>query len=91
MSTSLRLPADIKRRVARLARAHASTPHAFRLDAIRDRVAEEEAHAAFLAEGERRLRAMKRSGTGVTAEEAFAHLERRLAGEKTRRPRARRP
>lgn len=90
MSTSLRLPADIKRRIARLARAHATTPHSFMLEAIRDRVADEEAHAAFLAEGEKRLSEMQRTRLAVTADEAFAHLDRRLAGKKTRRPRARR-
>ncbi|MBI2508452.1 MAG: CopG family transcriptional regulator [Betaproteobacteria bacterium] len=79
----------MKRRIAKLAEERDTTPHAFMLEAIRDRLDAEEARAAFHAEARRRLARMKKSGLGVPAEEVFDYLLGRAAGGKPPRPKPR--
>lgn len=90
MAVSLRIPEETKKRIAKLARARDVTPHGFMLAAIREKLEAEETRAAFLAEAERRLRRMKRTGRGLPAEEVFEYLNRRAGGGAARRPKARR-
>lgn len=89
MAISLRVPDDIKERVSELAAKTDSSPHAFMVDAIREKVEAEEARLAFLEEAEARLARMKASGAGIAAADAFAYLDRKLTGAKPRKPRAR--
>lgn len=90
MAVSLRVPPEVKRKVARLAEAQDTTSHAFMLEAIQDKVEADEARAAFHAEGRRRLARMKRSGLGIPADEVFAYLEQRALGKPAPRPKPRR-
>ena len=90
MAVSLILPSDVKKQIAQLAEAQATTAHAFMLAAIREKVEAEAARAAFHAEGRRRLARMKRSGLGIPADEAFDYLERRALGKPAVRPKPRR-
>ena len=90
MAVSLRVPEDVKKRVARLADAQETTAHAFMLQAIRDKVEAEEARAALLAEARRRLARMKKSGKGIPAAEVFAYLDARGKGRNPARPKPRR-
>ena len=90
MAVSLRVPDDVKKRIARLAAAQDTTAHAFMLEAIRDKVEAGEARAAFLAEARRRLARMKKSGKGIPAAEVFAYLDARGKGRKPARPSPRR-
>lgn len=90
MAVSLRVPPEVKKKVARLAGAQDTTPHAFMLEAIRDKVAADEARASFHAEGRRRLARMKKTGSGIPAGEVFAYLERLAQGKPAARPKARR-
>lgn len=90
MAVSLRVPDDLKRRVARLAQARATTSHALMLDAIREKLEAEEANAAFHAEAKRRLARMKKAGAGIPAAEVFRYLEARAQGKSPARPRPRR-
>ena len=89
MAVSLRVPEDVKKRVARLAEAQDTTAHAFMLEAIRDKVEGEEARAAFHEEARKRLARMKRSGKGIPAAEVFAYLDARGQGRNPRRPKPR--
>ena len=90
MAVSLRVPDDVKKRVARLAGTQDTTAHAFMLEAIRDKLEAEEARAAFHAEARRRLARMKKSGKGIAAAEVFAYLDARANGKNPARPKARR-
>lgn len=90
MAVSLRLPPEVKKKVARLAQAQDTTAHAFMLAAIREKVESEAARAAFYAEGKRRLARMMRSGLAIPAAEVFDYLERRALGKSAVRPKARR-
>ncbi|MBI3916189.1 MAG: ribbon-helix-helix protein, CopG family [Betaproteobacteria bacterium] len=89
MAVSLRVPENVKRRIAKLAEEQDKTPHAFMLEAIRDRLDAEEARAAFHAEARRRLARMKKSGLGVPANEVFDYLLSKASGNKARQPKSR--
>ena len=89
VAVSLRLPEDVKRRIAKLAKAQDVTPHGFMLDAIREKLEAEEARAAFHAEARRRLARMKKTGIGIPAEEVFDYLRQRAEGKAVARPKAR--
>lgn len=89
MAVSLRVPEQVKKRIARLARRRRTTPHALMLEAITEKVQAEESRAAFHAEASTRLKRMKKSGTGIPADEVFGYLTARAAGKPAVRPRAR--
>ena len=90
MSVSLRVPPEVKKKIARRAEAQDTTSHAFMLEAIREKVEADEARAAFHAEGRRRLARMKKTGRGIPADEVFAYLEKLALGKPAVRPKARR-
>ena len=89
MAVSLRVPEEVKKRIAKLAKQQDLTPHGFMLDAIREKVEVEEVRLAFHAEAERRLARMKKTGVGIPAEEVFEYLRKRAAGRKATRPKPR--
>jgi predicted transcriptional regulator len=89
MSASLRLPDDVKRRVAKLAAEQDTTAHAFMLSAIREKVEADELRLAFYAEAERRLARMKRTGKGIPKHEVDEYFRARARGETPARPKAR--
>jgi predicted transcriptional regulator len=89
MAVSLRVPEDVKKRIAKLARAQDLTPHGFMLEAIREKLEAEEARAAFHAAAKRRLARMKRTGAGIPAEEVFEYLKQRAEGGAPARPKPR--
>jgi len=89
MAISLRVTEDVKTRVTKLAIAREITPHAFMLEAIREKLEDEEARTAFHAEAARRFVKMKKAGSGIPAKEVFKYLSRRAKGETPSKPRPR--
>jgi predicted transcriptional regulator len=89
MAVSLRLPEKIKQRVEKLARLHDTTAHAFMVGAIEDRLAAEEARAAFIAEAGRRAAQFRKTGEAIPAEEVFDYLRKTVQGKPAVRPKAR--
>jgi len=89
MPISLRVPPDVVDRVARLAEERETSPHAFMLEAIREKVEAEELRAGFIAEAEARAAKLDKTGKAIPADEVFAYLEARVSGRKARRPKAR--
>ena len=89
MAVSLRIPEQLKKRIARLARLRATTPHALMVAAIGEKLQAEEAKEALLAEAKVRLARMKSTGAAIPATEVFAYLEERARGGVAARPRAR--
>ncbi len=86
MAVSLRVPVEVKKRVARLAEARETTAHAFMLEAIHDKVEAEEARTAFHEEARLRLARMKKSRRSIPAAEVFGYLDARARGESPPRP-----
>jgi len=89
MAVSLRVPDPLKKRIEKLARMRATTPHALMLEAIGEKLEAEEAREALIAEAKRRLARMKKGGAGIPATEVFAYLEARARGKAAARPRPR--
>jgi predicted transcriptional regulator len=88
-TTTIRLPQALKARVARAAEHAGSTAHSFILEAIAEKAAQEEHRVEFRGEAERRYAGILASGKTVPWKEMRRHLERRLAGKRSARPKPR--
>lgn len=89
MAVSLRVPPEVKKKIARLAESQDTTPHAFMLEAIREKVEADEVRVAFHAEARRRLARMKKTGLGIPADEVLAYFRDRAAGRNPECPKPR--
>jgi predicted transcriptional regulator len=88
-TTTIRLPQDLKQRVARAAKRSGATAHGFILEAIREKAEQEERRAEFMDTAERRYAEIAASGRTVSWNEMRRYLKRRVAGAKVARPRPR--
>ena len=88
-TTTVRLPDDLKDRIARAAERAGITSHAFILDAIAERVDAEERRNEFHEAAEARYAEIVASGKTIPWSEMRAYLEDRVAGKKSTRPAAR--
>jgi predicted transcriptional regulator len=88
-TTTIRLPENLKERIAHAAERAGTTSHAFILDAIAERVNEEERRNDFHDIAERRYAEIAASGMTIPWNEMRTYLENRLAGRKSPRPKAR--
>ena len=88
-ATSLKLPDDLKRRIAKLAASAGQTPHAFMIDALAREAQRSELRHRFAAEAaESELEALD-SGKAHSLDATFDYLAARIGGKNPRRPRAR--
>ena len=88
-TTTIRLPEDLKRRVARAAEQSGSTSHAFILQAIEDKTELVEQRIAFHAQADERTAKLATQGQVVAWEEVRQYLIERAEGKAPARPRAR--
>lgn len=88
-TTTIRLPDDLKARVAAAAARSGTTAHSFILEAIAEKAAQEELHADFDSVAEMRYARIAASGETIPWQEMRAYLEDRLAGKAVQRPAAR--
>lgn len=88
-TTTIRLPDDLKARVARAAEAAGTTSHGFILEAIAEKAALAEQQAEFHALADQRYAQFLESGESVPWEDARAYLKQRLAGAAGKRPSSR--
>ena len=88
-TTTVRLPDDLKKRLADVAEQAGVTSHALILQAISDRVEADEARNRLLDEADRRYAVIAETGQAVPWSEMRRYLERRVAGESTEPPTAR--
>ncbi len=89
-TTTIRLPAELKTRVAAAADRAGKTPHSFILEAIAEKADQEERRSDFDELAERRYADIVASGKTISWNELRKYLENRLTGKPTRRPVARR-
>jgi predicted transcriptional regulator len=87
--TSLKLPADLKRRIARQAAKEHKTPHALMVETLAREAERTDLRARFAADSADSEREAMTSGTAFELGAAFTFLEARLAGKAVRRPKAR--
>ena len=88
-TTTIRLPQELKERVARAAERAGTTAHSFMLEAIAEKAQQEERREEFQDSAERRYAEIVASGKTVPWNEMRRYLERRLTGKKVVRPKAR--
>lgn len=87
-TTTIRMPEDLKARVAAAVKRSGTTAHGFILEAITEKAAREEMRADFDAVADERFAALLASGQTVPWQDMRAYLESRLAGEALERPAA---
>ena len=80
-TTSIKLPEDLKKRVASLAKSHDKTQHAFMVDAIRNQVAQSEQEQAFIKEAVKARRDVQSSGLVYRMEDVHAEVRALAAGK----------
>ena len=88
-TTTIRLPQELKERVARAAERAGTTAHSFMLEAIAEKAQQEERRGEFQDSAERRYAEIVASGKTMPWNEMRCYLERRLTGKKVVRPKAR--
>lgn len=88
-TTTIRLPQDLKERIARAAKRAGSTAHSFILEAIAEKAEREERQGEFQDTAERRYAEILATGKTVPWSEMRRYLERRLTANKITRPKPR--
>ena len=86
--TTLRLPGELRERLARVAEQTGKTTHDFMLHAIMEKLNEAETRIAMSAEADRRYSNLLASGRGITWPEMRTYLVERAAGKNPPRPKA---
>lgn len=88
-TTTIRLPEDLKARVAAAAKRSGTSTHGFILEAIAEKTAQEHLRADFDAVAEDRYARIAASGETIPWREMRGYLEGRVAGKAMKRPVAR--
>lgn len=88
-TTTIRLPQDLKERIARAAERAGTTAHSFILEAIAEKAEQEERRGEFRDTAERQYAEIVASGKTVPWNEMRRYLKRRLTRNKVARPRPR--
>ncbi len=88
-TTTIRLPQNLKSRVARAAERAGTTAHSFILEAIAEKAEQEERRTEFQDTAERRYAEIVASGKAVPWKEMRRYLERRITGGRIARPKPR--
>lgn len=85
-TTTIRLPEELKARIASAAERAGKTTHSFIIDTLTEKADMEEQSASFHAEAEARLSRIVESGKTVAWSEVRAYLQGRLTGDARPRP-----
>ncbi len=88
-TTTIRLPDDLKTRVASAAKRAGTTAHAFILEAIAEKAGQAERRADFESQAEERYARIVASGKTIPWREMRVYLEARIAGKTAKPPVAR--
>ena len=88
-TTTIRLPEDLKERVASAAERAGTTAHSFILSAISEKAEQAERQAEFHGVAEQRYAAIVASGKTISWNDMRSHLEKRLVDKASSTPKAR--
>lgn len=88
-TTTIRLPEELKARVAAAAKRSGTTTHNFILEAIANKTTQDELRADFDAVAEKRYADIAANGKTIPWQEMRGYLEDRIAGKKVKQPAAR--
>ena len=87
-TTTIRLPDDLKEKVARAAKRAGTTSHNFILEAIAEKAELSEQRNSFLSVAESRYKAIVASGRTIPWADMQRYLKGKAAGKKIIRPAA---
>ncbi len=87
-TTTIRLPDDLKARVAAAAEKTGQSAHSFILEAIAEKALDTERQSDFHREAEERFASIATTGKTIAWDEMRAYLEARASGKPAHRPRA---
>lgn len=87
-TTTLKLPDELKTRIASAAEAANQTPHAFMVEALAAQTALAERRREFIATAVAAEQEVAKYGLIYDADEALSYLDARLKGKPAKRPRA---
>lgn len=87
-TTTIRMPEDLKARVAAAAEKTGTTPHGFVLAAIAEKTEQTELRDQFDTDAETRYSHIVESGKTISWDAMRAYLEQRVAGKSVKRPSA---
>ena len=85
-STTLKLPEELKARLAALAEAEGKTPHAYMVEALTEKAARAERRREYLAAGTAALREYDRTGIAYAMEDVEQYIRGVAAGKRPARP-----
>ena len=88
-STTLKLPSELKDRVADAAQAAGQSPHAFMVEAIEAQTRLAERRREFVSSALEAEREVAQSGLVYDGDEVLSYLQSKLSGQPARRPRRR--
>lgn len=88
-TTTLRLPADLKQRINKLAKSSGKSAHNLMLEAIAQKADELELRTSFHAEADARKSELLASGVGMEWSEMRTYLSERASGKKAKAPKVR--
>ncbi len=86
-TTSIKLPAALKARIAALARKSGQSPHSLIIEAVERHAVREEKMQAFVAEALAGDADIENGGAVYRAEDVHAWVERLAKGTRSRKPR----
>jgi len=86
-TTSLKLPDELKEKIADLATGVAQTPHAYMVEAIAEKVARDEKRRSFLEDARRSQEEVARTGIVYAHEDVMRWFRAIATGKKARKPR----
>jgi len=89
-TTTLKLPPELKERVASVVDGTGKSPHAFMVEAIEEQTRRAEQRKRFVAEALAARQEFERTGKGYSLEDVFKYLDARVRGKPSRKPRLRR-
>ncbi|MBI3480600.1 MAG: hypothetical protein HY016_09650 [Nitrosomonadales bacterium] len=88
-TTTLKLPEELKARIASAAQASGKTSHALMIDALSTQMTLFERRQDFIASAMKAEQEVADCGLVYEADEVFDYLQRKLDGKKARWPKAR--
>ncbi len=87
-TTTLKLPEDLKQRIAAVAADAGKSPHAFMVEALAAQTALAERRRVFVAAAHAAVQEGAQYRLVSDADEVFGYLQDKLKGKRTRRPKA---
>ncbi len=86
-TTTLKLPENLKKRIAPLAKSTGKTPHAWMIEALDVQASLAEKRKAFIADALAAEQEVRETGVVYRAEDVHRYIRARAAGKNAARPR----